>query len=190
MSKNVKTVENTGRKTVGMTTRMLTSCALLAALGVVLARLIVPMPNEFTRFSIEAVPTVLAGLLFGPVAGALVGFVADFVGCLFSPYPYNVMFCVPPILYGLSAGLLRGLPAKKVSVCSLAAVMAPAVVFGSILYQSWALDFMYGKGFWFLLGTRTIQFAVTMVVDVLILYLLFQSRIFSQLGFWPPRNQK
>ena len=190
MSKNAKTAEQIGKKTVGITTKMLTSCALLAALGVVLARLIVPMPNEFTRFSIEAVPTVLAGLLFGPVAGALVGFTADFVGCLFSPYPYNVIFCIPPILYGLSAGLLRRLPMKKVSVYSLAAVMAPAVVFGSILYQSWALDFMYGKGFWFLLSTRTVQFAVTMVVDVVILYLLFKSKIFQQMGFWPLRSQK
>ena len=102
MSKNVQTA----RKPVGMTTKAMTTCALLAALGVVLARLIVPMPNEFTRFSIEAVPTVLAGILFGPVAGALVGFVADFVGCLFSPYAYNPLFCVPPILYGLCGGLL------------------------------------------------------------------------------------
>ena len=67
-----------------MATRTLACCALLAALSVVLARLIVPMPNAFTRFSIEAVPIFLAGLLFGPLAGAMVGFAADMVGCLFS----------------------------------------------------------------------------------------------------------
>ena len=36
--------------------RTLVSCALLAAVSVVLARFIIPMPNETTRFSLEAVP--------------------------------------------------------------------------------------------------------------------------------------
>lgn len=72
-----------------MTTKALAYCALLAALSVVLARLIIPMPNVTTRFSIEAVPIYLAGMLFGPMAGALVGFSADLVGCLFSGYGYN-----------------------------------------------------------------------------------------------------
>ena len=93
--------------------RTLVSCALLAAVSVVLARFIIPMPNETTRFSLEAVPIFLAGMLFGPLPGALVGFVADFVGCLFSGYGYNPMFCVPPILYGLCAGLFQPLLVKK-----------------------------------------------------------------------------
>jgi len=185
MSKNVQTTI-VKKKSAGMTTKTLTCCALLAALGVVLARLIVPMPNEFTRFSIEAVPTVLAGILFGPVAGALVGFVADLVGCLFSPYGYNPIFCVPPILYGLCGGLFRMFLAKKASFPRLLLTLAPAIVFGSVLYQSWALDYMYGQGFWVLLSARGIQFAVTMVVDAVILHLLFKSKMFHHLGMWPP----
>lgn len=190
MSKNVETAVISQKKTAGMTTKTLTCCALLAALQVVLARLIVPMPNEFTRFSIEAVPTVLAGILFGPVAGGLVGFVSDLVGCLFSGYGYNPIFCVPPILYGLFAGFCRPMLAKKVSLLRLLAAVAPAAVFGSILYQSWALDFVYGKGFWVLLSARSIQFAVTVVVDVIILNLLFKAKIFQHLGFWPPRKKE
>lgn len=190
MSKNVQTAEISQKKTVGMATKALTCCALLAALQVVLARLIVPMPNEFTRFSIEAVPTVLAGILFGPVAGALVGFVSDMVGCLFSGYGYNPLFCVPPILYGLFAGLCRPMMVKKVSLLRLLAAVAPAAVFGSILYQSWALDYVYGKGFLVLLSARSIQFAVTVVVDVIILNLLFKAKIFQHLGVWPPRKKE
>ena len=190
MSKNVETAVISQKKTAGMTTKTLTCCALLAALQVVLARLIVPMPNEFTRFSIEAVPTVLAGILFGPVAGGLVGFVSDLVGCLFSGYGYNPIFCVPPILYGLFAGFCRPMLAKKASLLRLLAAVAPAAVFGSILYQSWALDFVYGKGFWVLLSARSIQFAVTVVVDVIILNLLFKAKIFQHLGFWPPRKKE
>ena len=133
----------------------------------------------------------MEGILFGPVAGALVGFVADFVGCLFSPYGFNPMFCVPPILYGLCGGFFRYFIAKKPSVLRLALAVAPAILFGSILYQSWALGYVYGKGFLFYLGSRSIQFAITWVLDVSILYLLIKSKIFHYIGIWPPvRKQK
>ena len=88
-------------------TYALTVCALLTALSVVLARLLTIIPSEVSRFSLEAVPILLAGLLFGPLPGAAVGFAADFIGCLFSPFGYNPIFCLPPILYGLWAGLVR-----------------------------------------------------------------------------------
>ena len=65
------------KSTRPFTTKTLAYCALLAALSVVLARLIIPMPNVTTRFSIEAVPIFLAGMLFGPLAGGLVGFSAE-----------------------------------------------------------------------------------------------------------------
>ena len=122
--------------------RTLAVCALLAAVSVVLARLVIPMPNETTRFSLEAIPIFIAGMLFGPLPGALVGFVADFVGCLFSGYGYNPLFCVPPILYGLCAGLFAPMLRKKITIPRIALAFLPAVVLGSILYQSWSLAFV------------------------------------------------
>ena len=58
-----------------MTTRTLSVCALLCALNVVFARFMTVMPSAVARFSIEAVPVLLAGYFFGPVPGMLVGFV-------------------------------------------------------------------------------------------------------------------
>lgn len=186
MSKNTESAVVTGKKTASMTTKTLTYCALLAALSVALARLFGLMPSEFSRFSIEAVPTFLAGALFGPVAGGLVGFVSDLVGCMFSGYGYNPLFCLPPILYGVCGGLFRGFLAKKVSIPRVALAIAPAIVFGSLLWQSFALGFVYGKGFWFFFSTRSVQFAITMVVEVIIINLLFKSKIFQHMGVWPP----
>lgn len=173
-----------------MTTKTLAYCALLAALSVVLARLIIPMPNVTTRFSIEAVPIYLAGMLFGPMAGALVGFSADLVGCLFSGYGYNPLFCLPPILYGVFGGLLRRWLMGKPSLPLLAVSFLPPVVLGSILWQSAALSYVYNsKGSFqaslvYFLSTRTVQFAVTLVLDVLIIYLLMKSRVFDRMGLW------
>ena len=178
-----------------MSTRTLVTCALLAAITVVLARLIIPMPNATTRFSIEAVPVFLAGMLFGPIPGMLVGFAADAVGCLFSGYGYNPLFCVPPLLYGLCGGLFRPLLARKTSLGTVALGFLPAVVLGSILYQSWSLAFVYNSqgafmpSFVYQLSKRSIQFAVTFVLDVLIVWALFKSRVFHQAKLWPPQKE-
>ena len=196
MSKNtttaaVQAVPRRGLQNV----RTLVSCALLAAVSVVLARFIVPMPNETTRFSIEAVPIFLAGMLFGPLPGALVGFAADFVGCLFSGYGYNPLFCLPPILYGLSAGLFQPLLVKKTNLWTVALSFLPPIALGSILWQSFALAFVYGgdaKQAFFLtkLATRSIQFGITFVIDALVVWLLYKSKVFTAAKLWPPVKYK
>ena len=127
------------------TTKMLVALALLSAIGVVLARFIVPMHNPYMRFSIEAVPIIVAGYLYGPVGGAIVGLVGDAVGTLFSGYGYNPLFAVPPMLIGLCAGLLRPILYKKVSYLRILASFLPAVALGSILWQSYWLSFIYGN---------------------------------------------
>lgn len=178
-----------------MTTRTLAVCALLAAISVVLARLIIPMPNESTRFSIESVPMFVAGMLFGPLPGALVGFVADFVGCLFSGYGYNPLFSLPPILYGLCAGLFQPMLVKKMNPLTITLAYLPSTILGSILYQSWALAFVYGGDafqIYFLtkLGERSVQFAITLVLNVTIVYLLYRSKVFTATHLWPPLNRE
>ena len=175
--------------------RTLAGCAMLAAVSIVLARLIIPMPNETTRFSLEAVPVFLAGMLFGPVPGMLVGFSADFVGCLFSGYGFNPLFCVPPLLYGLCGGLFRPMLLRKTSLARIALAFSPAVVLGSILYQSAALALVYGGGaflpfFLTRLVSRGIQFAVTLVPDVLIVYFLYRSGALSAVHLWHPYVKK
>lgn len=179
-----------------MSVRTMAYCAFLIALSVVLARLIIPMPSADTRFSIEAIPIFLAGALFGPLAGGMVGFAADFIGCLFSPYGYNPIFAVPPILYGVCGGLFRPLLAKKMSILTLIMAWIPPVVVGSILYQSVTLALMYGTEDSFLaniavyLSARSIQFGITIVLNILITHLLFRAKVFERAKVWPPRFAK
>ena len=173
-----------GKRVVVFDTYALTVYALLTALSVVLARLLTVIPSEVSRFSLEAVPILLAGLLFGPVPGAAVGFAADFIGCLFSPYGYNPIFCLPPILYGLWAGLLRGFVWQKPTVWRVALAVFPAALCGSVLWQSAALALVYGgeaKLPFFLtrLAARSVQFAFTGVVDTVTVWLLARRNTLS-----------
>ena len=186
----------TNQKNQAFSTRVLSYCALLAALSVVLARMIIPMPNASTRFSIEAVPIFMAGMLFGPGAGALVGFCADFVGCLFSGYGYNPLFSLPPVLYGFFGGVFQPYLSTNVSFPRLVTAFLAPIVGGSVLYQSAALSFVYnskgsfGASMVYFLTTRSVQFAITMALDVMIIYCLFRSRIFDRMGIWPPAPRK
>ena len=160
-------------------TYSLTVCALLTAMSVVLARVLTLIPAETTRISLEALPIVLAGLLCGPIPGALVGFAADLIGCLFSPFGYNPIFCLPPILYGLLAGLVRRYVLEKSTLPRTALAFFPAALLGSVLWQSMALALVYGgdaKQAFFLtkLVQRSIQFALTGAADTLIVWLLLR----------------
>ena len=165
-------------------TYSLTVCALLTAMSVVLARVLTLIPAETTRISLEALPIVLAGLLCGPIPGALVGFAADLIGCLFSPFGYNPIFCLPPILYGLLAGLVRRYVLEKSTLPRTALAFFPAALLGSVLWQSMALALVYGgeaKEAFFLakLVSRGVQFALTASVDTLIVWLLLRRGALS-----------
>ncbi len=180
-----------------MTTKVLTYNALLTALSVVLARLFGLMPEASARYSIEAIPIFLSGLLFGPLAGGLVGFAADFIGCLFSPFGYNPIFCVPPILYGVFGGIFSGLLKRHFNLLSLLGAFLCPVVLGSVLYQSCSLAYIYYDGVFleglaFYLGTRSVQFAIVTVVDVLLIYILMRSNLFARMNLWPaiPKKHK
>ena len=173
------------------TTKMLVSMALLSALEVVLARFIVPMPNPTMRFSIEAVPIIIGGYLFGPVPGMIIGFVGDFVGTLFSGYGYNPLFAVPPVLIGLCAGLMRALVIKRASFPRIVISFLPAVVVGSVFWQSYWLSAIYGtRSFSAFLAMRSVQFAVTTLVNAAVIFGLFRTKVFETLHLWPPVRAK
>lgn len=196
MSKNLSDAAVPAKSTRLITTKTLVYCAMLAAIQVVLARLIFPMPAVDTRLSIEAVPIFLAGSLFGPVAGALVGFCSDMVGCLFSGFGYNPLFALPPVLYGVCGGLFRFYLGKKTNYLRVLLAFLPPVVLGSFLWQSFALAYVYNGAGAFLpsllaqFAKRALQFGITIWIDAAVTDLLFKSKIFNRLGVWPPKPHK
>ena len=93
--------------------------AMLAAISVVMARLLSFSVAGGVRWSLDKFPLFLAGMFFGPVMGALTGFVADFTGSLMQ-FGFNPLLCFPAIFYGLCGGLLRRFLLKNLSVFRLA----------------------------------------------------------------------
>lgn len=170
--------------------KALVYCAMLAAISVVMARLLSFSVAGGVRWSLDKFPLFLAGMFFGPVMGALTGFVADFTGSLMQ-FGFNPLLCFPAIFYGLCGGLLRHFLVKKFSVIRLALCYLLPTALGAVLIQSFALSYAYPKGSFttslvYYLSTRSVQFAIVMVLEILIVYLLMKSKIFTRLGVWPP----
>jgi len=164
--------------------------AMLAAISVVMARLLSFSVAGGVRWSLDKFPLFLAGMFFGPVMGALTGFVADFTGSLMQ-FGFNPLLCLPAILYGLCGGLLRRFLLNNLSVFRLSLSYLLPTAVGSVLLQSFALSYTFPKGPFgesiiYYLSTRSIQFAIVMVLEVLIVYLLMRSSIFTRMGVWPP----
>lgn len=101
---------------------------------------------------------------------------------------------MPPILYGLCAGFFRPWLTRRCSPLRLALAFLPPVVLGSVLYQSFALAMIYGggaKAAYFLtrLAARSVQFAITGILDVLVVWLLQRSGALRAVGL-PPVQSK
>ena len=96
--------------------RTLTSVALLTALSVVIGIL---CKNFFTfnvyyRVTFENMPILLAGILYGPAAGAVCGALADVISCLCSTNPAVIpLITVGAATVGLCAGLVSKFFIKK-----------------------------------------------------------------------------
>lgn len=176
-----------------MTVRTLAYCAMLAALSIIMARMLSFSVAGGVRWSADKFPLFLAGLLFGPALGALTGFAADFLGSLMQ-FGFNPILCLPAILYGLFGGLFQSYLQKRFSLPRLALSYLFPVVIGSILYQSCALTYLFfdgtfAEGILYYLSTRSVQFAIMLVVEVLILYMLLKTNVFTRLGVWPPKKK-
>ena len=169
--------------------KAIASCALLAALSIVMARWLSFATPDGIRWSLDKFPLFIAGMLFGPVLGGLTGFTADFLGSLMQ-FGFNPFLCPPAIAYGIFGGIFRYFIAKKMTLPRIGLSYLFPVVIGSILYQSLMLSYFYfdgalAEGFLYYLGTRSFQFSIMLVAESFVIYTLLKSKVFTRVGLWP-----
>ncbi len=173
-----------------MDTRTLSTCALMCALNVILARFMTVMPSSVARLSIEAVPLVLTGYFFGVVPGMLVGFVGDTIGCLFSGYGWNPILSVSPMMVGAFAGILRPLVKStdpKWLMLQVSATVLPSKVLGSIYWTSQCLVWLgfSKKGLGALMAVRAVEALLEWLLVSLVVTLLLKTGIFRRMHLFP-----
>ena len=79
--------------------------AFLAAISIVCGKYLAIRGGDVMRFSFENMPILMAGMLFGPVIGAVVGVVADLIGCVMVGYTINPVVTAGAAAIGFVGGV-------------------------------------------------------------------------------------
>ena len=131
-------------------TRTLCTLSMLIAVSIVLSRLLGFYATESLRVSFEYFPIILAGIIFGPIAGAVVGGLSDLLGSvLFSGMGFFPPLIVGPIMAGLLSGLLaRYFFRNKLDLWWKYIALAMTVdLLCNLLWGTFALSLKFGTPF-------------------------------------------
>ncbi len=166
-----------------MKTNKLMALALFVAINIILTRFLsfyMPIFGANTiRVGFGHVPIILSGVLFGPIAGAMVGAVSDFSGTLlFSPFPYFPGFSLTAALTGFIPGVLFHYVIKgKISFGKIIGAVYLTEIITSILLNTLWLSVITGVSYSMLLYPRVISTCILSVVYALLVYVLFSKLI-------------
>ena len=159
---------------------------LLAAMSLILGKFLqIPTPfAEFVRISFENLPVILAGLVLGPLAGAMTGAVADLVGCLAYGYSINPIITLGAASVGLVAGTVGWMLARTPLLCRLSLSAIAAHLIGSVGIKTagiaaWYLS-KYDLGYMELCLWRLLNYTIIAVLEIAILYALLRHRGFQK----------
>ena len=167
-----------------MTTRKLTTLAMLISIYVVLS-IMTPIKVINFKFTLEAFPVLVAGLLMGPLEGLIVGFTGSAIyQVFFSSYGITattLLWILPHAVNGLLAGWL-GRTVKQlntVNVISIATICAFTVTALNTLalYVDSKLFEYYSRKLVF--GTLVLKFAAGFILSVI--YALILPKLITQL---------
>lgn len=158
-----------------ISTRNLVLMALLAAVSIVLTRLLGFYLTNTIRISFGSIPIILASLLLGPAAGAITGAVADVVGAsLFSPFGYYPPLTIPPVLLGLLPGLLKPVLLKELKLWRMYVLVLICDLVAGAAVTTFLLAGMYGTTFLALLPVRLPVVLAVSVVEALAVFVLYK----------------
>ncbi len=166
--------------------RALCLAALLAAMSMILGKFLqIPTPfAEFVRISFENLPVILAGIVLGPLAGAMTGVVADLVGCLAYGYSINPLITLGAAAVGLVAGFCAWLLARTPLLCRISVSAVAAHLVGSVGIKTagiaaWYLA-KYNLGYLELTLWRLLNYSIIAVLEIAILFALLRHRGFQK----------
>ena len=151
------------------TTRTLTTFAMLIAIEVILSRFL--SINAWNiKIGFGFVPVVIAAILYGPLAGGIVGALSDFIGAVLFPIgTYFPGFTLTSFLMGLVFGLF--LYKKQGWLQGFADVGINQFILGLFLNTFW-ISLLYGSPYVPLLATRVFQSILLSVVQLICIQLM------------------
>jgi len=164
------------KKCLGNNLRLLAVSAFLAALSIVCGKYLALPVGNVLRFSFENLPILLAGMMFGPITGALVGIVADVLGCVMVAYTINPLVTLGAACIGLLGGVLFRLTKKLPLLWQTCITVILTHLVASVIVKTFGLAAYYDMPFHILLLWRLLNYAVVGVVEWLLLYTILKNQ--------------
>lgn len=147
---------------------VIATCGMLLALKVVLGLFTVNV-TSLLKIGFSFLPIAVAGLLFGPVAGGIVGAAGDVISYFISPTgPYFPGFTLNAFLSGFLYGAFFF--KKQVGFWRVFSAKASVTVLVSLLLNPFWLSVLYGKGFIAVFSTRIVTNLIMLPIETAMLF--------------------
>jgi len=154
-------------------TKVIVFMSILTALNVLLTHVVPLIKTDFVRISFGFIPLSIGSMLFGPVIGGIGGAVSDLMGMAVAPNgPYFPGFTLSAFLSGAIYGLFLYRKPKSLARVSLAVLCV--TIFVNLGLNTLWLTILQGKGFLAILPARVLQNAVTSVVQIVLISLVWR----------------
>ncbi len=149
--------------------------SLLTALSIILERLL-GYNDKLISVSFSFLPVALAGMLFGPIPGAVVCAGADFLGALLFPVgPLDLRFTLIAAIKGGLYGLLLFRPKPSRTHAIIAQVLVTLVA--HLTLNTLVISTIIGKGFFALLPLRLVKNILFFPVELITLFKILEYRM-------------
>lgn len=153
--------------------------AFLAAISIVCGKYLAIRGGDVMRFSFENMPILMAGMLFGPVIGAVVGVVADLIGCVMVGYTINPVVTAGAAAIGFVGGVCYYI-LGKIKKCpyglKISVSVAAAHIIGSVIIKTVGLAAFYDMPLGILMLWRLLNYLIVGVLEALILWYLLKNK--------------
>lgn len=163
--------------------RVYACIAALAAIGIVLGKLLAINVTEFMRFSLENITIIFTGIVFGPVLGGVIGGLQDLLGCFVAGYVINPIVTLGSISIGVISGLLWRIGERRPAWLRMCLSVGVAHAIGSVIIKTLGLALFYSLPFSITLVWRTLNYAIVGAAEVILLLILLNSKqLLSQIN--------
>lgn len=152
-----------------LNTKSITTLGLLVAVEIILNRFL--SINAWNiKVGFQFVPVVVGAIIYGPVGGAIVGGLGDFIGAILFPIgAYFPGFTLTAALMGAVFGL--SLHKKQTTLRIAQAVLFNQLILSLLLNSLW-ISILYGSPYSGLLATRIFQTAVLIPVQFIVIQVI------------------
>lgn len=162
--------------------KSLTTAAMLTAVSVVIGifcKNFLNFGGGLFRITFENLPIILAGILFGPTVGGIVGICSDLTSYLlsFQSYPPNLLVTLGAATVGFVSGAISHYLVRKRGTAQIVLSAIPAHLLGSVIIKSIGLYQFYGLAILW----RIPLYCLIIPIEVLLLCLLFRNASFRKL---------